>query len=109
MGWAISEALPPGMIASDGKDGVSLSKEAFDYPHFQFSQNLEAAWRVVENMRAHGYAFSLAIDDEIPDQVWRAQFWKGNRGYGNGNTPALSICRAALDAIRMNEEKNDAH
>ena len=79
------------------KDGSILYDEIPDY-----STNIAHAWRVVEKMRSLGFHFCLHQYEG--NNHWNAQFDKddldvvGSHG-GQGETPALAICLAALKTM----------
>lgn len=62
-----------------------------------YSTDMNAAMEVVEKMRERGFDFGLQVD-----VTWWAIFTSEEINYGGtkGQTPALAICLAALEAVK---------
>ena len=78
------------MIGLIGPEGVRYVDE---YP--QYSTDIAAAWEVVDEMRKFGQNFSLYRKEG-------ENFWACSFGIycALDSTPALTICRAALRAVK---------
>lgn len=71
-----------------------------------YSQSIEAAMQVVENMREQGWSITLTDDDDRSgDHTWFVEFTKHDAKYfltgeAADNELPVAICRAALEALR---------
>lgn len=68
-----------------------IDGELMEHPP-EYSSNIAAAFQVVEKMRERCCDFTL----ECAGLAWYADFVVGS---GEGDSPALAICNAALDAV----------
>lgn len=60
----------------------------------RYSENIEAAWEVVEKMDRDGWAFTLESDGT--GKWWGATFWQGDTFHdGYASTAPYAICHAA--------------
>jgi len=79
-------------------------------PHY--SEDIAAAWQVVERLTAMGYQFELAFVPRYEPEPWLALFFVPPRRPAPASsafaaTAAEAICRAALLAV-CGEENRDA-
>lgn len=84
------------VTASDGWFWTPDGSDLVQVP--EYSTNIVDAWKVVERMAELGYHLSLFEDTE---EGWTARFHIFDhrcKGYGEGDTAAEAICRAAYEA-----------
>jgi hypothetical protein len=83
---------------------VGMDGSAGWYPCPEFSKDISAAWKVVEEMIYLGWWFNLAYDE---GDIYKICFWKGEpkgwfptvENHSKGENPSLPICRSALLAV----------
>ena len=86
----------------------------WDYPHNchkcrkppfpEYTENIAAAWEVVEKMRVDNTLYSIAPCGD-PDEPWCVKAWvDGNREFFYAATLQMAVCLAALAVARVPEE-----
>jgi hypothetical protein len=90
----------PAFKMVDAKHNRFLDWDTY-VPHY--STNITDAWLVVDEMHRRGnhlsliYTFNQSLN--IDHAVWQATF-QLTKPLGEANTPALAICRAALNVVK---------
>lgn len=73
-----------------------------------YSTNMDLALKVAATLAAFGWGFSLTYTTVPGISGWDAHFSRGNKSYRCfGNSPAESLCRAALKANLVKETTKD--
>lgn len=76
---------------------------------FSPSEDMAAAWEVIEKLKADGWYISVCWNDTIPKvaNYWSCGFWEHGQESRGGlhvgakaETAPLAICRAALEVVR---------
>jgi hypothetical protein len=80
--------------------------EWLEYP--RYSEDIAAAFQVVENLKADGWRFVLSSREAYTELWWcgfeRPAHWESNQsqvGKATAETAPLSVCRAALKAVSV--------
>lgn len=66
--------------------------------HGEFASDMGHAWKVVEEMRKHGWRFEMEVSPDFARGATATFSRAGCEGRASAGTPMLAICRAMLEA-----------
>lgn len=85
------------------KADVKLGAAPHEWVIPLFSSSLDAAWGVVDHLKAHEFKYAWMFEDKDGDRIagCKPTIGKGNPAVHKSDSMALSICLAALKAMNV--------